>query len=411
MPSPSRFRASPFNGSGCPTLDGRRILITDVTLREGQQAAEVAFSDEEKAGIADQLADAGVPIVQVGYAGQDEGAVRLIRRANPNLDIASLVIGWQPTAEVAIKDAHDAGTSVCSLLFRSTPAHLSDLGFTVPQAQERIRSLAEQASRLGFRHVVFGPSFATLSDWATLEALYGAAIDGGADVISVADSTGVAAPWAMRALVGRARDLAPGVAVRVHTHNDYGLALANALASVEAGADWVEASVNGLGERAGNCSLEELAVALSALYGYDTGIRTEQLTELSQSVARSASVAIPPMKPIVGENCFSNKLEIHVKTAARHPELMEPFDPALVGGTRMIRLGRGTGPTGVTVRARQLGVDLNPTEVTALVGWVNQQALATKRPVADDTFRQEIQWLRSNGSTRTTSALSSPNMT
>lgn len=144
MPSPSRFRASPFNGSGCPTLDGRRILITDVTLREGQQAAEVAFSDEEKAGIADQLADAGVPIVQVGYAGQDEGAVRLIRRANPNLDIASLVVGWQPTAEVAIKDAHDAGTSVCSLLFRSTPAHLSDLGFTVPQAQERIRSLASK---------------------------------------------------------------------------------------------------------------------------------------------------------------------------------------------------------------------------------------------------------------------------
>jgi isopropylmalate/homocitrate/citramalate synthase len=399
MTTPARLSASPFNTGG-PSLDGRRILITDVTLREGQQAAEVAFSDAEKEEIATRLAEAGVPIVQVGYAGQDEPAVARIRAANPGLDIASLVVGWQDSAEEAISATHDAGASVCSLLFRGNPAHLVDLGFTVASAQERIRRLAQHATGLGFRHVVFGPSFATLSDWDTLSALCQAAVDGGAGVVSVSDSTGVIAPWGLRGLVTRLRETLPGVAVRVHTHNDFGLALANALAAVEAGADWVEASVNGLGERAGNCALEELVVALRALYGYDTGVDTRQLTPLSRLVARTAATPVPPMKPVVGADCFANKLEIHMKTAAVHPELMEPFDPSLVGGERTVRLGRGTGPTGVRVRAERLGVRLTEPEVERLVTWVNQQALATKRAVDDDALSREIARMREGGTSR-----------
>jgi isopropylmalate/homocitrate/citramalate synthase len=391
------FGTSPFNHNARerpPSLAGRVIRITDVTLREGEQAAEVAFSDEDKTEIAAALADAGVPVVQVGYAGQDEAATRLIRAARPDLDLAALVVGWKPDAEDTISAAHDAGTTVCSLLFRSTAAHLSDLGFTVAQAQGRIQALATHARGLGFRHVVFGPSFATLADWDTLALLYSAAIDGGASVISVADSTGIAAPWAMREMVTRMRELAPGLAVRVHTHNDYGLALQNALASIEAGADWIEASVNGLGERAGNCALDELVVALAALYDYDAGVDTTRLTALSRLVADRAAVAVPPMKPVVGEDCFANKLEIHVKTAAQHPELMEPYNPALVGGQRIIRLGRGTGPTGIQVRAAALGFKLSETEIERLVRWVNDRAVATKRPIDDDAFREEIVCLR-----------------
>lgn len=402
MTQPALFHASPFNAGG-PTLAGRRILITDVTLREGQQAAEVAFSDAEKAEIATALAEAGVPIVQVGYAGEDESAVARIRAANPDLDIASLVVGWQDNAERAISAAHDAGTSVCSLLFRGNPSHMADLGFTLPMAQERIRQLAEHARSLGFRHVVFGPSFATLSNWDTLSALYHAAVDGGADVISIADSTGVVAPWGLRGLIERISTALPGVSVRVHTHNDFGLALANALAAIEAGADWVEASVNGLGERAGNCALEELVVALRALYDYDTGIDTKRLTALSGLVSRTVALPVPPMKPVVGADCFANKLEIHMKTAAVHPELMEPFDPSLVGGERTVRLGRGTGPTGVRVRAERLGMSLTEPEISALVTWVNDQALATKRAVDDDALRAQIDLLRQAAAERTTS--------
>jgi isopropylmalate/homocitrate/citramalate synthase len=391
------FGSSPFNLDARerpPSLTGRRIKIIDVTLREGEQAAEVAFADEDKAEIASALGDAGVPIVQVGYAGKDGRATRLIRAARPDLDLAALVVGWDPEAEAAMSAAQEAGTTVCSLLFRSTAAHLRDLGFSVSEAQERIRALTAHARSLSFRHVIFGPSFATLADWKTLERLYRAAIDGGASVISVADSTGVAAPWAMREMVTRMRTLNPDVGIRVHTHNDYGLALQNALASIEAGADWVETSVNGLGERAGNCSLDELVVALKALYGYDTGVDTRALTTLSQLVANRAGVPVPPMKPLVGVNCFANKLEIHVKTAAQHPELMEPFNPVLVGGRRTIKLGRGTGPTGVRVRATELGFELEDDEVDRLVTWVNERAVATKSPIEDDAFRKELECLR-----------------
>lgn len=396
-----QFGSSPFNLDSrfAPAaLTGRKIRITDVTLREGEQSAEVAFSDEERAEIASALADAGVPIVQLGYAGRDDRAVSLVRAARPDLDVASLVVGWSPEAEAAISATYDAGATVCSLLFRSTAPHLADLGFTVDQARSRLRALAEHARGLGFAHVVFGPSFATLADWDTLSLLYGAAIEGGADVISVADSTGVAAPWAMREIVQRMRDGHPGVAVRVHTHNDYGLALQNALASVEAGADWVEVSVNGLGERAGNCALDEFVVALSALYNYDTGVNPAALTGISRLVSERSGAPVPPMKPIVGENCFSNKLEIHVKTAAQHPELMEPFDPALVGGSRTIKLGRGTGPTGLGLRAADLGYQLSVDEVDALVRWVNDRAVSTKRPIEDDALKEEIEWLRNQSS-------------
>lgn len=388
-----KFGSSRFNreSGGAPeTLAGRKILITDVTLREGEQAAEVAFSDDDKAQVASALAEAGVPIVQVGYAGRDDGAIQKVRSQCPELDIAALVVGWSPEAETAISSTFDVGTSVCSLLFRSSPSHLANLGFTVPSAQRRIRELAEYARNVGFNKVVFGPSFATLAKWETLALLYQAAVDGGANVISVADSTGIAAPWAMREIVGRMRALDPDVAVRVHTHNDYGLALQNALASIEAGADWVEASVNGLGERAGNCSLDELVVALIALYNYDPGVDARSLTSISHLVAELSHVAIPPMKPIVGEDCFTNKLEIHVKAAAANPELMEPFNPELVGGKRSIKLGRGTGPTGVRYRASAIGLELDDDEVQHLVDWVNRQAIETKRQVDDDALRGEI---------------------
>lgn len=391
------FGSSPFNRESPdrPDLTGRRVMITDVTLREGEQAAEVAFSDEERTEIASALADAGVPIVQLGYAGRDDAAVRRIRAARPDLDISALLVGWSPEAFDSISETFDAGSTVCSLLFRSSAAHLADLGYTVPEAQARVRALAEHARSIGFNHVVFGPSFATLAEWSTLEALYGAAIDGGADVISVADSTGVAAPWAMRDLVRRMRALAPEVAVRVHTHNDYGLALENALASVEAGADWVEVSVNGLGERAGNAALDEFVVALAALYDYDTGVDPAALTAISRLVEERSGAPVPPMKPIVGGNTFANKLEIHVKTAAKHPELMEPFDPVLVGGRRTIKLGRGTGPTGLALRAGALGYELTDAETATVLEWVTERAVATKRQIDDDALREEIEWLRS----------------
>jgi isopropylmalate/homocitrate/citramalate synthase len=366
------------------------ITITDVTLREGQQAAEVAFSPDEEVELAAALADAGVPAVQVGYAGADDASVRRVRASCPDLRLAVLVVGWKDDAAGAIRSAREAGADICSILFRAADAHLADLGVTPDQARRRVAELVAQARACGYPCVMFGPSFATLAPPDQLLAFYRAAIEAGAHVISVADSLGMAKPATIRRLVESMRALDEHVGIRVHTHNDCGLALASALAGVEAGADWVDATVNGLGERAGNCALEEVVLALDALYGVDLGIDAGKLAGLSALVERLTGVAVPPMKPVVGGNCFANKLEIHVKAAASDPRLMEPYDPRAVGSRRRIVLGRGTGPTGVRVKLAELGLELPDARLDEAVRLVNEQAVATKRTLADGEFAELV---------------------
>jgi isopropylmalate/homocitrate/citramalate synthase len=386
------FASSPFNFRPEVAGDERMrepITITDVTLREGQQAAEVAFSLDETVELAVALSEAGVPVVQVGYAGADDEAVAAVRAACPTLRIAVLVVGWADNANAAIASARAAGADVCSVLFRSTDPHLANLGFDRAAALERVERVVSAAAGAGFSDVAFAPSFSTLAELDFLLTMHGHALDAGATLISLADSTGIAKPGAIRFIVEEMRKVAGEAGVRVHMHNDYGLAVANTLAALEAGADWVEATVNGLGERAGNCPLEELVLCLLGLYDRDVGIDPAKLGFLSALVERLTGAPVPPMKPVVGANCFANKLEIHVRAAQSDPTLMEPFDPSLIGRTRTIVLGRGTGPTGVRLKAAELGVSVDDARVEELVSWVNHRAVATKRSVEDAEFVAE----------------------
>ncbi|WP_432826206.1 LeuA family protein [Dactylosporangium sp. CA-092794] len=396
MTAPSRpelIHTSPLNFAP-EVIRGERIrprlTITDCTLREGQQAAEVAFSPDEEVALVQALHAIGVPVVQVGYAGDDDESVRRIRAACPDQSLASLLVGWKPDAADALHSTREAGADVCSVLFRSTDAHLDKLGHTRATAVERVQELVALARSAGFREVAFGPSFSTLADQDYLFTMYAAALEAGATVISLADSTGTAKPSVVRHVVERMRGLSDTAGVRVHMHNDLGLAMANTLAGIEAGADWIEVTVNGLGERAGNCALEELVVALEALYGIRLPIRSEGLYDVSRLVARMTGVPIPPMKPVVGADVFANKLEIHVVAARADPTLMEPFDPVLAGNRRTIRLGRGTGPTGVRMKADELGLDLPDDVVPAVVRAVNEWAVAHKRAVPDDAFAELV---------------------
>ncbi len=397
MSSPSRpalFHSSPYNFDSRVTAREHirlPLTLTDVTLREGQQAAEVAFSAEDEVVLARALADAGIPIIQAGYAGTDNATVARIRKAVPEIGIAVLLVGWKDDAAEAMMSARAAGADVCSVLFRAADAHLANLGYTRDTAIKRVRELVTHGRQAGFRHVVFGPSFSTLADFDFLMRLYAEGLDAGATVISLADSNGTAKPAAVAFLVETMRRLAGEQAgVRVHMHNDFGLGVANTLAGIEAGADWVEVTVNGLGERAGNCPLEELVVALEALYGIQVGVRTESLFILCKLVEQMSGVAIAPMQPVVGGDVFSNKLEIHVKAASTDPTLMEPYDPAVVGNRRTIRLGRGTGPTGVLMKLQELNLALPAELIDTAVQRVNQRAVANKKGVSDSEFRQLV---------------------
>ena len=392
-PEPARpFDSSPYNfASEVTAAEAVRhpLTITDVTLREGQQASAVAFSVADQVAIARALEGMGATSVQVGYAGEDR-ALAAVRSACPALRLAVMVVGWDERAEEQMRSALEAGADVCSIIMRAAPRYLNDLGLTPAGAVDRVRHLVGTARETGWRTVVFSPTHTMMADWELLIELYRAALREGADVVSISDSQGKAKPAAVTLMVRRIlAELGP-VAVRAHMHDDYGLALANTLAAVEAGADWVDATVNGLGERAGNCALEELVVSLEALYGVDTGFDLEQLYAVSRLVERLSGTAIPPRKSVVGADCFANQLEIHVRAAASDPSLMEPFDPALVGNERSVRLGVGSGPTAIRMKLQALGLALPDSGVSEALRIVEERARDTKHAIEDDEFEQIV---------------------
>lgn len=358
------------------------LKLVDVTLREGQQVAEVAFTRGNELEIANALAAVGVRVIQTGYAGADDASLKAIREALPDLHLSVLLVGWEKDAFDKQDSALDNGADVCVILFRSTDKHLANLGFSRKEAIARAAALAARAARAGWKEILFAPSYATRADRDFLFEMYRAVIDAGTTVLGFSDSLGDATPELISETVIGMREL--GAEVRVHMHNDHGLALANSIAGVRAGATWVDVTVNGLGERAGNCSLDEAALALNRLYGYETGVDLAQMYDLSRLIARLSGTRVPPMKPVVGDNCFSNKLDIHVRAALSDPSLMEPFPPELVGNHRKIELGRRSGPVAVTYRAKQIGVELGEEEAVLVAAEVNRLAAEVVKGTIDD---------------------------
>jgi isopropylmalate/homocitrate/citramalate synthase len=366
------------------------VTLVDVTLREGQQAAEVAFDASQEVEYALALQRAGITTVQVGYAGGDDPSISRIREACPELKVMALLVGWKDDASAALKSARSAGADICSILFRSADAHLEAIGYTREAARQRVVELVHLARAEGYTKVVYGPSFSSQADLDYLLSMYRAASAAGADVVSFSDSLGVMMPASTAWIVKRIKAVIGDADVRLHMHNDYGLALANTLAGLEAGAGWAEVSCLGLGERAGNCALEELVLALEGLYGIDTGVETTQLVGLCSLVAHATGVAIPPMKPVAGQDTFANKLEIHLQAVAQNATLMEPYDPALIGNERTIKLGKGTGPTGVRIKAAELGLRVDDDRLDHIVAAVNESALARRRALSDEEFRELV---------------------
>jgi isopropylmalate/homocitrate/citramalate synthase len=370
---------------GATSNERRRITIQDITLREGQQAADVSFSIPEKVALAERLVDAGVTRVQAGYAGADDATVAALKRV-PGLQASALLIAFKDDWERAVESVAAAGIDVIMVLYRVAPSQLRAMDISPPQALDRIRAAVRRAVELA-PGASFDPSFVTLAEPGFLREAYAAAAEAGARHFGVADSTGIAAPQRIAELVGMVGEVTGGGAVGVHCHDDFGLALANTLAGIEAGATLADASVLGLGERAGNCATEELALALEVLYGLDSGCRLERMTGLAEAVSAAAGVPIPPAKAVVGAEVFSQKLDMHVALTQRDPSLLEPYLPELVGNRRHLRLGVGTGPLAVRAKLAQLGLpSVGDGAAEALAAWVNQVAMASKRGVTDDEF-------------------------
>ena len=333
------------------------VKIFDTTLRDGEQTPGVALTTEAKVRVAEALDELGVDIIEAGFPVVSEGELKSVKTI-AGLGLNAKICALARTSVRDIDAALKADVDWIHLFIATSDIHLKHkLHMTREQAVGFAVSMVEYAKSHGVT-VHFSAEDATRTEPGFLVQVFKAVEDAGADSIDIPDTTGSAIPAAMHYLVGTVRK-ALKIPIAVHCHDDMGLAVANSLAGVEAGAEIIHVTVNGLGERAGNTSLEEVVVALHKLYGISTGIKLEKLYRVSRLVEKLTGIIVPKNKAVVGDNAFAHESGIHVHGILGSPETYEPITPELVGRKRRIVLGKHSGIHSVKALAEQFGLNLD----------------------------------------------------
>src|SRR3989449_2900220 len=333
----------------------RIVRVFDTTLRDGEQTPGVSLIPEEKLQIAQALDRLGVDVIEAGFPitskGEQEG-VRLIARAGLSAEVCALARAEKLDIDTAV----ECGVDSVHVFLASSDIHLKHkLHIT---REEMLRKSAEgvrYAKSLGVK-VEFSPEDSTRTDLGFFKRVVRRVSDAGVDRLDIPDTVGTATPEKMASYVKAAKSVADSLVVSVHCHDDYGLAVANSVYGVLAGAEQAHLTVNGIGERAGNTSLEEFAVSCQNLYGLRTGIRTSLLYETSRLVSRLTGVVVQPNKAIIGENAFGHESGIHTHGILSNPTTYEPFDPTRVGRTRWLQAGKHAGRHGISAQLRMMGL-------------------------------------------------------
>lgn len=363
-----------------------QLALHDITLREGEEAAEVNFSVEQKRSIYDRLVEAGVRYIQGGLPAKsalDARFIREVTRERATAEVEALVHIFTHDWKEQIDAAVQSGAHRLSLMYPLSRVRLEQVQKATPEeALSRIGEGVAYARSQGIK-VRFSPPDGTRADVALLLKAFGIAGAAGADVVSITDTVGCMTPHGMSYLV-TAAVRATGLGVQVHCHNDYGLAMSNALAAVEAGATAVDASINGLGERAGNVVMAELVATLQYLYGIDLCIDMSRLTGLSQLVSELSGVPPAATQPLTGPNSFAHKLDTHIYGLDRTPDAYEFISPAAVGNVRRVVLGKYSGPYVVRKKLAELGMTVDERHVPLIVQALHEEAARRRRSISDE---------------------------
>ncbi|MFY9301169.1 MAG: 2-isopropylmalate synthase [Candidatus Nitrosotenuis sp.] len=334
-----------------------RVRIFDTTLRDGEQTPGVALSPEKKLIIAKRLDELGVDAIEAGFPVISEGeqqAIKLITSANLRAEICGLA----RTSKKDIDAAIDCGLSYIHTFIATSDIHLQ---YKLKMTREQALAKAIEAVEYGKAHglqVEFSAEDATRTDREFLKHVFSEVAKAKADRIDIPDTVGYSTPQYM-AEITRDAITTTRLPVSVHCHNDFGLAVANAISGIQAGAQCAHVTINGIGERAGNASLEELVMALQCLqFGekWETGINAKLLYETSKFVSNMVGIAVQPNKAIVGENAFGHESGIHTHGILNNPLTYEPISPELVGRTRWMQVGKHAGIHGVSAMLEEYGV-------------------------------------------------------
>ncbi|MBX0321994.1 2-isopropylmalate synthase [Halomicroarcula sp. F13] len=363
------------------------VQFLDTTLRDGEQAPGVSLTPDDKADIARKLDAARIDVIEAGSACTGPGERETISRV-AELDLDATVTSFCRGIRNDIDLAVECGVDGVNLVVPASDRHVEDkVGTSKADNVDSTVELVEYAKDHGLWVEVIGED-GSRADLDYLEELLGAAVEAGADRICWADTVGHATPDRALECVSRLSELGP---VSTHTHDDLGLAVTNALVSVAAGADLVHGTINGIGERAGNVALEEVAIALDHGYGVETMDLTK-VYDLADLIANRTGIPLAPNKAVVGQNAFTHESGIHTDGTLKDDAMYEPYPPEKVGRERRLALGKHAGRAGVQAALEEHDVDVTDDQLSDIVARVKEIGDRGKRVTDADllTIADEV---------------------
>jgi isopropylmalate/homocitrate/citramalate synthase len=368
-----------------PYRVGGSVGLYDTTLRDGEQTVGVVLDPEQKLEIARLLDELGIDRIEAGFprVSQDDwDAVRLISAEG----LRAQIWGFSRAVPADLEALVELGVPASVIESPISDLKLNAMGVARDTMLERITSAMRFASEHGIHAAFFGVD-STRAAPDFYERAYKGAVEAGAKEVAVVDTLGVASPEAVADLVGRTVGwVGPDVPVHFHGHNDFGLATASAVAAVRAGARWIQGTINGMGERAGNANLGEVALTLHALYGVESNLRLDRIRDVSEQVRALAGYQLEPWKPVTGETLFRRESG-SVASQFHDPPSIEPYSSALVAAERAIVLGKKSGIDSVRIKAEELGLELPEERRAEVLAKVKELGARKRGLVSDDEFR------------------------
>lgn len=362
-------------------LRNREIKIVDTTLRDGEQTAGVVFANNEKITIAQMLSDLGVDQLEVGIpamGGDEKDAIKRICKRN----LKSSIMAWNRAVIGDIEQSIDCGVDAVAISISVSDIHIRNkLKTSREWVIENMVKSVEYAKKNGL-YVSINGEDASRADDDFLIQFIEAGKRAGADRFRFCDTVGVMDPFTIRNKIEKIHK-ATNFDIEMHTHNDFGMATANAIAGAIGGANHIGVTVNGLGERAGNAALEEVLMALKHVFKYGMDIDTKKFKELSEYVSNASGRELPAWKAIVGSNMFKHESGIHADGALKDPKNYEAFEPEEVGLQRQIVIGKHSGKAAIINKFLEYDIELSPEMASKVLEEIRAVSVRMKRSLFD----------------------------
>jgi isopropylmalate/homocitrate/citramalate synthase len=381
----SELNARPEVRSAFPKTS---VRFYDTTLRDGEQTVGVVLSPQQKLEIALKLDELGVGRIEAGFprvSPEDAAAIQLMQKA----DIKAELWGFSRAVKADVEELVRLSLHFSVIEAPTSDIKLKAYGITRAEVLRRIRDAVSAAREAGIT-VAFFAVDGTRTGLEFLKTVYLAALEAGAKEVVVVDTIGACGPEAAEYLVRQVclwvgRD----VPVHFHGHNDFGMATACAVAAVRGGATWIQGTINGMGERAGNADISEIALALRCLYDVPVELKLEKVREVSEVVQRAGGYTLEAWKPLVGQNLFMRESGA-VASQFHLPEAIEPYSSEIVRAERRIVLGKKSGLDSIDLKCQELGIAIAPEQRGPVLAAVKKAAVSKRGLVTDEEFREIV---------------------